>query len=86
MMYKTDYVFSWDFSDVDAPCVSISKIYAEKGTPHLLCTVLGGSYESTGVVSLMQLIESVERLERESAAQEKENKSGENDTEEADEE
>ena len=56
MMYQTDYVISWDFTDADKPVVSFSKVYAEKETAHLMCDVLGCSYERTGVVSLRQLL------------------------------
>ena len=67
-MYKPDYIISWDFSENDAPVIGISKLYAKEGTPHLLCDVLGTFYERSGIISLQQLITSVENLERQRAA------------------
>ena len=63
-MYQTDYVISWDFKDGDAPVVTFTKVYVEKGTPHLLCDILGYSHENSGVVSLRQLLDENDRQNR----------------------
>lgn len=60
-MYQTDYVIAWDFKDGALPVVNFTKIYAEKGIPHLMCDVLGYSNEHNGVVSLRQLLNENDR-------------------------
>lgn len=54
MMYQTDYVIAWDFSDKDAPAVCISKVYADK--MHLMCDEIFISNAKCGVVSVQQLL------------------------------
>ena len=55
--YMPDYIISWDFSDKDSPCVSVSCIEKDKDRAFLTARFLGNSYEKTGVVSLRQLLE-----------------------------
>lgn len=61
MQFQTDYVIAWDFSDHDAPCVTVSRLYSDKKSVHLMVDALGMSHEKCGVVSLRQLIDDFER-------------------------
>lgn len=60
--YKPDYIISWDFSDTDCPCVSVSRIQKEERGA--VCDVLGVSFEKNGVISLRQVCEEFEAHKR----------------------
>ena len=52
--FRDDYIISWDVSDKDYPCISVSRLREENGK--LVCDVLGQSYAASGVVSIRQLL------------------------------
>lgn len=54
ILFQDDYIISWDVSDKDYPCISISRLRGEAGK--LVCDVLGQSYATSGVVSVRQLL------------------------------
>lgn len=63
MTFQTDYLVSWDFSPGDgASCVTISMLSADKGK--IICTVLGSFRTLDGVVSLRQLLQEANALNR----------------------
>lgn len=60
--YKTDYIISWDCSDTDLPCVSVSRV--GKGESGMICEALGVSFEKYGTISLQQVCEEFEARKR----------------------
>lgn len=63
--YKTDYVISWDISDTDYPCVSVTRVGSKEGKVE--CEVLGVSFAKNGVISILQVNEEHEYRKRRDA-------------------
>lgn len=64
--FQDDYIISWDFSNKDFPCVTVSVIHKEKGNgARVNCTLLGASHSETGVISLQQALNVYWERERE---------------------
>lgn len=68
MEFQTDYIFAWDFSDKDAPVVTVSRLRAEG--KHLVCDVIGIASKDCGVVSLRQMLDEYDRTHKEAETDE----------------
>ena len=64
MLFQTDYLIAWDFSEKGMPTVKISRLSSDKKSIHLTMDVLGVVHENCGVVSLRQIIENFEAEQR----------------------
>lgn len=54
--FEADYLISWNVSDSDDPCITVSRLERDGESSRVVCRVLGTFYENTGVVSLQQLL------------------------------
>lgn len=65
MMFQPDIVISWDFSEKDYPVVSISRLRSNEKATGLECDVLyTSSGDCCGVVSVRQLMEEFDAMQR----------------------
>jgi len=60
MLFLDDFILSWDFSEKDCPCVTVSRLRSGGKGTRLEVDVLGSSYEKCGVVSVRQLLSKYE--------------------------
>ena len=65
MLFQPDCIIAWDFSDTDCPIVSVSRVYSDGKSVHLLMDVLDTVHTETGVCSVRQLVEEFERRQNE---------------------
>lgn len=59
--FETDYLISWDFSENDYPCVTVSELSKDEKSNKVIGTVLGISYRRSGVISLRQVLSEYDR-------------------------
>ena len=69
LQFQTDYLISWDFSQSDAPCVSLVRL--DKDGTRVIGESLGISFEKSGCVSLRQMVEEYEYRKRAEAERKK---------------
>jgi hypothetical protein len=60
-LFESDIMISWDFSNHDYPCISVSRLRSDNGK--VICDVMGISHKNCGVISLQQVLHKSEGTE-----------------------
>ena len=55
-LFQDDYIFSWDFSDKDAPIVKVARMRLIRSTSRIMVDEIVEYVGTTGAMSLRQLL------------------------------